>query len=177
LAASETPQLLWTWHSDLLIRSDVVDLLHREQLSGWQVRPAQVEGPGLSPTAAEYWEFVTTGWGGVAPPGSGIRLVERCVHCGLERYSCFSNAMALIDEARWDGSDVFMIWPLPRFVFVTDRVARLVRDNELNGGRLIRLADLTCEGTSISPGQLEWFLPFAQARALLSAGLGLTTEA
>jgi hypothetical protein len=166
LPTTETPDFLWTWQSDCLIRSEVIELLHGDGLGGWQVKRAQAEAPGGAPVAAEYWELVVTGWGGVAPPESGIRLVERCDYCGFERYTCFSRAPALVDPSHWDGSDFFIVWPLPRFVFLAERAASLIRAHAFSGIRLVPLTDLRCDGVGVNPGRLEWFMPDERAREL-----------
>ena len=48
-------------------------------------------------------------------------------------YSDFTNPEFLIDESQWDGSDFFMVWPLPRFIFVSNRGPRLICRHELTG--------------------------------------------
>ena len=52
----------------------------------------------------------------------------------------------LIDASKWDGSDFFMVWPLPLFIFVTDRVVRAIHDSRLTGGVLKRPGDLDFSG-------------------------------
>jgi hypothetical protein len=45
----------------------------------------------------------------------------------------FSN---LLDQNQWDGSDFFMVWPYPKFIFITARVAEFIKKYKLTGARL-----------------------------------------
>jgi hypothetical protein len=75
------------------------------------------------------WELAVTGWGGIAPESSGVMLDHSasCSECGLLIYTSFTDASRLVDEKQWDGSDIFMVWPLPKFVMVANSVAELIR--------------------------------------------------
>jgi hypothetical protein len=55
----------------------------------------------------------------MANPESGIRFneVSSSPEYGFLRYTDLRDAEKLIDVTQWDGSDFFMVWPLPRFVF------------------------------------------------------------
>lgn len=111
------------------------------------------------------WELVRTGWGGLAKPASGIERIRFCEVCRSVRYSGIKDASQLIDENKWDGSDFFMVWPMPTHVFVTDRVVQLIRKEKLSGAVMIASQDLpTTDG--YSPGRLSYWMPEARARAL-----------
>lgn len=133
----------------------------------WGLRPreaASVQVPVL-------WELLTRGWGGMAPPESGIRLIEGPSDAPKRlRYSAYTDASHLIDEAQWDGSDFFMVWPMPGHIFVTDRVARFIRKNKLTGAKLIRSDKLVfpsfLASQSFSPGRLSHWLPDPRAREI-----------
>ena len=107
-----------------------------------------------------------TGWGGVAPPESGIRLVEKCEGCGYLRYSGCENSERLIDVSQWDGSDFFIVWPLTGFIMVTDRVAKLIQENRLRGVVLKATGKLTFHTGGFTPGRLSYWMPEARARQL-----------
>jgi hypothetical protein len=184
LTSKKTPDFVWTWQSECLIQERVLQLFREQGFTGFEVKPVRArmkvrakeidpcdDNPGL--TEAEVskartptlWEVVITGWAGMAPPESGIRLIESCPDCGLKGYSCFTDPSRLIDESQWDGSDFFMVWPLPRFIFVTDRVARFINDNKLRGVGLKHLTELKCEGI-LRGGRLSYRMPEARAREL-----------
>ncbi len=89
-----------------------------------------------------------------------------CPDCGLLVYSSFTNPSELIDTSLWDGSDVFMVWPLPKFIFVSERVAQLVRNHHLTGVVLQRPEELQATSGTLSPGRLSYRMPEARAREL-----------
>jgi hypothetical protein len=104
-------------------------------------------------------------------PDSGIRLDDSgsCKSCGLLHYTEITDAEQLIDQSRWDGSDFFMVWPLPRFVFVTKRVANVIRDHHLTGVRIQPVSELKPSPHVIpgySPGRLSYWMPEKRAREL-----------
>ena len=65
----------------------------------------------------------------------------------------------LFEEAAWDGSDFFVIWPLRRFIMVTEEVAEYIWDAGYSGVKLVRLDELpllTVKGfEGFSPGPLK----------------------
>jgi hypothetical protein len=97
-----------------------------------------------------------------------VRLLPEasCPHCGLLVYSGFTRAIDLVDEAQWDGSDVFMVWPFPGLLVVTERVERLIQAQELTGARLQRLDEVRGTQQTVSPGRLSYWMPEERARSL-----------
>lgn len=186
LTSKRITDFVWTWYSECLIQDRTLTLFREEGFTGFEVKPVKArmkvrakhpdpcdDNPGLkAEDAAEMeiptvWELVVTGWGGVAPPESGVRLAESCPTCGHLVYTSFENPSLLIDEEQWDGSDFFIVWPLPRFIFVTDRVARFIRKHKLTGVRL-QAPETLRRGPSgeLSPGRLSHSMPEARAREL-----------
>jgi hypothetical protein len=160
----------------------VLQLFREQGFTGFEVKPVKArmkvranapdpcdDNPGLSASDAAkaniptLWELVVTGWAGMAPPESGIELIQSCPHCGLKSYSCFTDPTRLIVETQWDGSDFFMVWPMPGFIFMTDRVAKFIRDRKLRGVSMKRLNELKCEGI-LRGGRLSYWMPDARAR-------------
>jgi hypothetical protein len=163
---------VWTWYSECLIQDHVVELFKAGGFSGFDVKPVKARfkrpcehGP------PRLWELIVRGWAGMASPESGIKLVKECRACGLLDYSGASNPGALIDASRWDGSDFFMVWPLPGFIFVTDRVAQVIRDNRLRGSVLRQPRELDLS-RGFGPGRLSYWMPEQRAREL-GAPLGI----
>jgi hypothetical protein len=188
LTSKRITDFVWTWSSECLVQDRVLQLLREQGFTGFEVRPVEArmkvrekepdpcdDNPGLRADEATkvriptLWELVVVGWGGVAPAESGIGLMERCPGCGLEVYSDFTNASRLIDEKQWDGSDFFIVWPLPRYIFVADRVARFIRAQKLAGARLQRLDTLKKHPgviPGIRPGGLSYVMPEPCAREI-----------
>jgi len=107
----------------------------------------------------------------MAKPESGIRLDESksCAVCGSLQYTDLTDATQLIDESKWDGSDFFMVWPMPKFVFVTERVVNVIREHHLTGVRIEPIWELKPSPHVIpgySPGRLSYWMPERRAREL-----------
>lgn len=165
---------VWTWYSECLIQDRVLNLFREAGLTGFEVKPVRARFRRLQSIAPpRLWELVVTGWAGMAPPESGVRLVESCPGCGLLGYSSVTNPSQLISESQWDGSDFFIVWPLVRFVFVTERAAQVVRANQLKGARLVPPRELKFSGGTIGGGRLSYWMPEERARRL-GDPLGIT---
>ncbi len=162
---------VWVWGSECLVQDSVLELLKGNSFTGFEVKPVKARFKRPNSEPPRLWELVVTGWAGMAPPESGIRLVEQCEDCGDIVYSACENPSALIDVSQWDGSDFFMVWPLPLFIFVTDRVAQLIRDNRLTGAVLKQPTDLDLSG-GFGPGRLSYWMPAQRAREL-GAAMGI----
>jgi hypothetical protein len=161
-----------TWYSEFLVQDHGLQLFKASGLSGYQVKPVRAKFKRQSKQQPPIlWEVIVTGWAGMAPAESGIKLVEQCPGCGYLRYSECTDIEKLIDESQWDGSDFFIVWPLPKFIFVTGRVAQVIRDNRLSGAILLPPNELDLTG-GFSPGRLSYWMPPERARQL-GAGLGI----
>lgn len=176
LPGGRVQDFVWTWYSECLVQDRVVEIFQAKGFTGYDLRPVRARfkrSVGREPP--RLWELIVTGWGGMASKESGIKLIERCEGCGRTVYSGSSNPGALIDVSQWDGSDFFIVWPLPKFIFVTDRVAQAIRENRLTGAMLTQPKDLDLSGGllgTFSPGRLSDWMPEERARQL-GAVLGL----
>ncbi len=159
---------IWTWLSECLVRDQVLELFTASGFTGIDVRPVQAKfkrACGNDPP--RLWELVITGWAGMASVESGIKLTEKCDACGVLGYSRCENPGKLIDVSQWDGSDFFMVWPMPKFIFVTERVAKAIRENQLTGAILARPEDMSFGiPPGFGPGRLSHWMPERRAREL-----------
>ncbi|MCX5661858.1 MAG: hypothetical protein NTW19_19445 [Planctomycetota bacterium] len=153
----------WTWNSDCILTAKAIEVLRDEHVTGFEARPIRAASPrqALPPL----WEMVVTGWGGMASEASGIQLTYRCPGCGHLKYSGALQADALVDESRWDGSDVFMVWPMPRFFLAAPRVTTIIRKHKLTGVRAVPLHKLNLRD-GFTPGRLSQWMPEERAREL-----------
>ncbi|MBW3569971.1 MAG: hypothetical protein KY467_02580 [Gemmatimonadetes bacterium] len=131
---------------DRMVTGRVRDIFLEAGITGWEAELVGARYTGARAASLgeppSLWRLVTTGWGGIAPARSGLRRVEGpCPGCGKQVYRGALDPSRLFDCERWDGSDIFMIWPFPAYVWVTPRVADVVRANNLKGARLLSLAD------------------------------------
>jgi hypothetical protein len=151
---------LWTWHTDCLISRRALHVLAEHDLTGFEAKPAVTRLKVAGTQPPEFLEFRAVGWGGVAPEESGIKLTEYCESCGHSEYSTFTHPEKLIDQSQWDGSDFFIVWPLPKFIFVSQRARDVITKERLSGAAVEPVENLK-RGTviSISPGKLEYWFP------------------
>src|SRR6267154_5661314 len=131
LPAPPAQQLVWTWHGELLVQQIVATMLRENGFGTFELRNAKARFPFGTAQAPTFSEFIVKGWGGMARPESGIELVEHCEHCGRARYSGLTHPEHLIDPVQWDGSDIFIVWPLSKFILITDRVRQFLLTNKL----------------------------------------------
>jgi hypothetical protein len=164
----------WTVFSECIVTDRVAKLFRQEALTGYRLSPVHVSGIRAKGSnvgqVPQLWELQLNGWAGIAGPESGIVLRSACEGCGHLVYSTYTDASQLIDPKNWDGSDFFMVWPLPRYVFVTERVRDVVLGEGLSGSELIPVQELESPRTrnidSLSPGRLRDWMPEGRARQL-----------
>ena len=132
--------LIWTrppWPC-VVIHESLLEKMQTAGFSGYALRPATVRfRDGF--LSREYKRLLVTGWGGIARPESGIRLMDECPACLCKSYSSFSDSSQLVDKNQWTGEDFFVVWPLPYFIFVTNRVAEFISAARPKSYRLFRL--------------------------------------
>jgi hypothetical protein len=160
-----------TSSSEYLSQDRVLELFRQHRFSGFAVKPVTARFENSSHRPPTLSELVVTGWAGLAKPESGIRFDEAgsCKICGSLHYTEITDAEQLIDESQWDGSDFFMVWPLPRYVFVTERVVDVIRDNHLTGVRFQPASEMKASPHVIpgyGPGRLSYWMPEKRAREL-----------
>jgi hypothetical protein len=171
LTAPQTSQMLdflWTWPSELLVHSSLLAVFRDLGFSGYETRRAYIRFGDSSTYDVSFSELVVTGWGGIATPDSGVQRTFRCPACHHTVYSCFTQPERLIDPKNWDGADFFLVWPMPRYIFVSARVAQEFRKRKWSGASLEELPQLSCKG-SLTPGELDFYMPEARAAEIRSS--------
>jgi hypothetical protein len=165
ISTRPTDDFVWTWSNDILLSEPVLQVLLRNRITGFETKSVDVVwSRPTTETPPKLFELVVTGWGGKASPQSGLRIVKYCPSCRHRVYSV-ADPRCIIDPAMWDGSDFFMVWPLPGHRFVSDRLAKLIRQARFSGLALIRAADIPMQpGGTLAPGPLTNWMP--QQRAL-----------
>ena len=181
LGGSSVKDFTWTWYNQCLMQDRVLNLFEDQGFTGykthpvsakWKRRPKNNMDKSTESSLVEIpklWELIPIGWGGVAPEESGMHLIDIRLSDGRHTYSKYTNPSKLIDESQWDGSDFFILWPLPGRIFVTDRVAQYIKNENLKGSILTRVQDLLWPGgigDDCRPGNLHYFLPEPRAKEI-----------
>jgi len=129
-----------TVFSDWLITDRVAEIFKGHNLTGYELHPVKVCNKKLD---YNLWELVVTGSAGRAHPDSGINLKFHCQYCGLTRYTPIKKGVGIIvDETQWDGSDFFTIIEYRKFVLVTEKVKKIIEENNLKGVRVVPVSEL-----------------------------------
>jgi hypothetical protein len=96
---------------------------------------------------------------------AGLKVRDTCAACRYRDYTIAEPAR-LIDAACWDGSDLFIVWPLPLYRFASDRLAGILRAEKTTGAKLIPAAEIPFErGNVASPGLLHMWMPASRSRS------------
>ena len=171
LSSTKVTDFIWTCYGECMVRNETLSNLHQAGLTGFDVKPVSARFKRSEEVPPKLWEVTLNGWGGMANPASGIRLDESksCLVCGKLKYTGLSNANVLIDKSQWDGSDVFMVWPMPAYLFVTSKVVHLIRDQNMKGVDVLPVSELQMDESVIpgfSPGRLSNWMPKDRAKKL-----------
>lgn len=161
--------VLFTWGGECLVQEGVLTAMEHARLTGFWIRPAKARMKKTG-EPVPIRQLHVSGWGGVAPPESGIRRVKYCAGCQSSHYSDITNPEHLIDSRNWDGSDFFKIWPLLGFVFVTERVQQIFKVNGFKGARFLKTfptgAVTAAHGLGYGPPPLRWTFPDDRAHEI-----------
>ena len=112
------------------------------------------------------YELIVIGWGGMASLAAGLTLANSCPACNHRNYA-IAEPSQLIEPASWDGSDLFIVWPLPRFRFASERLANILRNERVTGVKLVSAPEIPFEpGNRATPGRLLNWMPASRAHAL-----------
>ncbi len=157
----------WTWSSDVLLSERVLDVFLKHRVTGYEIKPTVISFPKRNtekPPAM--FELIITGWAGMASSAAGLSVVKSCSACNSMTYT-IAGPSRLIDPAAWDGSDLFIVWPLPRYPFLSDRLAKILREERMTGVKLVKATDIPFEpGNQATPGRLRDWMSDSRARAL-----------
>lgn len=164
-AAAMRDSLIWTWQGDCLISNSAAAALRLAGVSDFETRQAEVTSPNGS-VIHGYEELVVTGWAGIAHAESGIALVESCPGCGLLRYSAPTDWTKIIDRSQWIGAEMFMVWPLPRYTFILQRVVDIMVGRGLTGFTLTSLKSKAPQSGDLTPGRVSYWIPETVLRSL-----------
>lgn len=155
--------IIRTWYYEFLLQSHVVDIFKKEGLTGFELKPVKAKFKKKSDQPIpQLWELVVTGWGGVA---GDVNLTYKCEGCGMLRYTVPKDMSKFVTE--WDGSDFFVVWPLPKYVIVTQKVVDVIKKYNLKGCVFKNIMQLDfSESEDLSPGRLRNRMPEKRAKEI-----------
>jgi len=152
--------LIWCRVEGVAIHEGLLSKFEQQGFTGYRTGPAVVRfGDGVQ--SDEYRELVVTGWAGMAQPESGIQVKDSCPACHWKNYTGITNYEKLIDWGQWTGEDFFLLWPMPRFTLVTERVAEWFLSSAVKSFDLRGLDDFDSPVgvRGFGPGRLSDYLP------------------
>lgn len=153
-------KMIWCWVEGLVIHEQLLESFRQQGFTGYRTRATTVRFRDGN-LSNEYHEFSVTGWAGVATAESGVRVKKGCPVCHWKNYTGISNYEKLIDWSRWTGDDFFIVWPLPRFILITERVAQWMISNDVKSYSLRGLDDFDhpVGASGFTVGRLSNFMP------------------
>jgi hypothetical protein len=157
----------WTWQRDILASEHLLDVFLKHRVTGYEIRPTTISYSKRSTAKPPtLYELIIIGWGGVASNAAGLKVRDSCEACKYRDYT-IATPSRLIDAASWDGSDLFIVWPLPRYHFASDRLVSILRTENITGVKFVPAAEIPFRpGNVASPGLLHMWMPASRARTL-----------
>jgi hypothetical protein len=164
---SRAGDFVWLWGGEILVSQAILDLFEEYRATGFEAKRAKISYSRPSKARMpDLYELVVTGWGGFAAPAAKVRLLESCPGCGSKKYS-IAEPSRLIDPKQWDGSDLFIVWPLPGYPFASDRLANILRQKKVSGVKVFpSIAIPVKKGATLSPGSLANNTSMERAREI-----------
>jgi hypothetical protein len=152
---------VWTWQSECMIQEAILKMFKKEGFTGFEVKPVKFRFKRKSETKLpKLFEIVVTGWGGMGSAQSEVKMTYKCSACNDMEFKGVKSFANLLDEKQWDGSDFFIVWPYPRFIFITARVANFIKKHKMSGIKLQKPEDNNSSyDTGITPGRLSEYMP------------------
>jgi hypothetical protein len=127
----------WVPGGEIIVSQRVKAIFEEHNVTGCKYGPVEMIDPEdpedpivvkLPYEGPPLYELIITGSGGNAAEESGIKIEEKCDHCGSASYLPFDRRIdvLIIDPANWDGSDVFKIIEMGNCTFITEKVKSLI---------------------------------------------------
>jgi hypothetical protein len=120
------------------------------KISGCEFLPVALSGEAAL-RLENLWELRVTGFAGFASATAEITTRSRCDECGIYSYFIHSRFSDIVDMSKWDGSDMFTIWPFPNVPICTDDAAKFFQRNNIDGVAMIPIEEFEFGG-SAAPG-------------------------
>jgi len=160
LAVKDVPEngddFKWTWYSDLLVSEKARSAFDEARITGCGFARAIVDG-NESSESGPLWEVCVTGFAGFAK--GDVVVSDRCDECRIYSYSIPAYGFRdMLDLTKWDGSDVFAIWPFPLTYIATQRVAETIARHCLTGIAVVPIDEEFVKSGGGAPGMPSFWL-------------------
>ncbi len=148
----------------IFVSDTLLNIFRDAKITGYEVVAADARIPfPHNPERTKFWQLVVTGWGGSASPLSGIAEIDRN-RFGNHKYTPCTNVKMILDPGQHDGSDLFLVWPLPTKVWVSSKLKTLLHTNgikhfDLSPVESHRFERLDEDPIGFGPKPLACYLP------------------
>lgn len=135
----------WTFLSELVISDHLASLLKANEVTGYELKPVKIINKKREDL---YWEFIPKGNGG---DSDNYKLVYACEFCDHKYYRDVDEPegekftklkRVIVNKNNWDGSDVFTVNGLIRYILITERLKDIIVENKLKGAIIVPVEDL-----------------------------------
>jgi hypothetical protein len=133
---------VWVDSPEIFVSASQMNSLKQSGLSGFTFRPAQVvawwrEDPAIHEivnwlereNAPLLYQLVILGKGGSILPQNQVQVQSACAQCGAADYEFLTEGIR-VDEAHWDGSDLFTLNELG-WAFMTEKFLKFLVENHV----------------------------------------------
>lgn len=155
LAVTDLPSLrehfLWTWIGDILGDEHVRNAFQQARLTGYVFRDVDILTGSVWSPSTRLYELNATGFAGFARIDEGVSLTSWCDDCKVYSYRFRAPISRLLDMGKWDGSDLFRMWPVT-WTLCTERVRDVIAEHSLSGIAAVPIEELDVPNLQFSPG-------------------------
>jgi hypothetical protein len=141
---------LFSWYRDVFVQDHVALALRQSALVGFELLPTLVRSPNAK-NAPKLWEMRVTGFAGFASSKVKVEKSQFCADHRVATYRTDGHFFEMIDPLKWDGSDLFTIWPFPLSYVASERFERFCKKRQFSGIVFESLFDRSLSGQA-SPG-------------------------
>src|SRR5271165_773406 len=150
---------LWTWYHDVFVRDHVAAALRDSGLNGFELLPTIVMSGSPDRGLPRLWELRVTGFAGFASSKMKVEKMQYCERHRAATYKLDGSFFEMIDPMKWDGSDLFTVWPFPLLYIASEKFMDFYRKMHFTGVEFEPVLERLHLGQA-SPGLPEqWFSP------------------
>jgi hypothetical protein len=143
---------MWSWYHDVVATERAKAQISAARLTGCSFAEAAVSRERGEPTVpGRLWELSVDGFAGFGRR-AGLSARDWCCEHEALSFQRGSSLANLFDEAKWDGADIFVIWPYPMIRICTARFADALDSAGLTGIRCVPIAEFEFASDTAAPG-------------------------